>query len=317
MTGAAAPSNTAAREVVVGCVYVTLAAICFSAMLTFIRLATAEVHPFQAAFFRFAFGALFMLPYILRHSGPGTGNVWRTNNLRLHLGRTIFTVSATLTWFSALTVLPVAEAVSLNFTTPMFATIGAALILGEVVRVRRWAATMVGFIGVLVIVRPGFTEVSWPMVLPILAAVFMAGAVMFIKRLSKTDSAATMVNYQNLLPLPAFFVIALFFWTTPSWNALFYMALTGALGNLAHICLSRGFARADASLVMPFDYTRLPFAAAIAFLVFGEVPSIWTWVGAAVIAGAAVYIARREAQLAAQGRHDPTPPPPLDPKMPA
>lgn len=317
MSGAAQIAGNPARNVALGCLYITLAGALFSIMLSVVRLAAAELHPFEIAFFRFFFGALFMVPYILRHSSGGADNVWRSNRMRTHGLRSVFTVLATLSWFSALAALPIAQAVSLNFTAPLFVTIGAALVLGEVVRFRRWAATVVGFIGVLVILRPGVAAVEPAMALPILAAAFMAVSILFIKSLSRTESVATIITYQNLVPLPAFFIIALFVWTTPSWQVLGLVALIGLLGNLAHFFLTRAFALADASVVMPFDYLRLPFAAAVAFFVFNEVPDPWTWLGAAIIAASAIYIGRREAKLAAEGRRPPPPPPALEPKLPA
>ncbi len=305
-----------ARDIILGCAYITGSAACFSIILSLVRLLSTELHPFEIAFFRYFFGALFMLPYIARHATAATGAVFRTSRLHVHMVRGALALAATLTWFSALAVLPIAQAVSLNFTVPLFATAGAALILRERVRLRRWTATTVGFLGVLVIIRPGVGDVSWVMALPIVAAAFMATSALTIKSLTRTDSTATIISYQNLLPLPAFFIIALFVWTTPSWQAIGLLALLGLIANLAHLCLTRGFALADASIVMPFDYSRLPFAAGIAFLLFGEVPDPWTWVGAAIIATSAIYIARREALLAAQGKlPDPTPTT-LDPKLP-
>jgi drug/metabolite transporter (DMT)-like permease len=277
-----------------GALYMTVAAFFFSIMNYLVRLAGQELDPIQVAFFRNFFALLFMLPWLLRVGRAGLA----TNRLGGHIWRALLGMGAMFCWFYAVTLLPLAEAVSLNFTVPLFATVGAALILGEVVRARRWTATAVGFLGVLVILRPGFTEVTWVTGLPILAAAFMAGATLFVKSLSETEAPNTIVLYMNLLLTPLSLVPALFVWQWPSATTLFYVAVLGMLAAAAHIALTRAYAVADASAILPFDYTRLPFVAAIAFLAFGEVPDLWTWIGAGIIASSAIYIAHREMRIA-------------------
>jgi drug/metabolite transporter (DMT)-like permease len=230
-----------------------------------------------------------------------------TQRLSVHVWRALIGVAAMLLWFSALAVLPLAQAVALNFTVPLFATAGAALFLGEVVRVRRWSATIVGFVGVLVIVRPGFAEVSPAALLPVLAAVVMAVSTLVVKSLARTEQPAAIVFYMTLLMTPLSLPPALFVWQTPSWSALGWMGLVAVVANASHILMTRAYGVADASAVLPFDYTRLPFTAAIGYLAFAEVPDLWTWVGAAVIAAATFYIAQREAAQARAERHR-TPP---------
>lgn len=271
------------------------AAFMFAVMNAGIKLAAAEgLHPFQIAFFRNAFALMFLLPWLARMGFDGL----RTARLKVHLLRAVIGLIAMLCWFTAVVRMPMAEAVALNFTVPLFATAGAAFFLGETVRARRWTATIVGFLGVLIILRPGFVEFTPVMTLPIIAACFMAVTVLIVKSLSRTEEPMTVVLYMNLLLTPLSLVPALFAWQTPSLRALLLMAFVGACAVLAHIAFTRSFARADASAILPFDYARLPFVAAIGFLLFDETPDGWTWVGAAVIAAAAVYIAHRETRVA-------------------
>jgi len=276
-----------------GALYMTAAAFFFSIMNYLVRLAGQELSPIEVAFFRNLFALLFMMPWLLRVGRSGLA----TRRLGGHVWRALFGMGAMFCWFYSVTLMPLAEAVSLNFTVPLFATAGAALVLGEVVRARRWTATAVGFLGVLVILRPGFTDVTWVTGLPILAAAFMACATLFVKSLSETESPNTIVLYMNLLLTPLSLVPAVFVWQWPSTTTLSYMAMLGLLAAAAHIALTRAYAVADASAVLPLDYTRLPFVAAIAFLAFGEVPDLWTWVGAGIIAGSALYIAHREMRI--------------------
>jgi len=203
-----------------GALYMTAASFLFAIMNGAIRLlgdgwgdpAGEGLHPFQIAFLRNLCALTFMLPWLVRHGREGL----RTERLNIHLWRSAIGLIAMLTWFSAITYLPMAEAVALNFTAPLFATAGAALILGEAVRARRWTATAVGFLGMLIILRPGFTEFTPLMTLPIVAAVFMAGSMLFVKSLSRTERPAAIVLYMNLLLTPLSLLPAGFVWQWPT-----------------------------------------------------------------------------------------------------
>ncbi len=279
-----------------GALLMTAAALCFSLMNFVIREVAAELEPIQIAFFRNLFSLLFMLPWLARAGLSGL----KTGRLSLHVGRSLVGLAAMCCWFYAVALLPMAEAVSLNFTVPLFATIGAALVLGEVVRARRWSATLAGFLGVLIILRPGFGEITPVMALPMAAALFMAVSTLMVKSLSGSESPNAIVFYMNLILTPLSLLPALFVWRWPSAEALALMLFMGLMATLAHLALTRAYTKADASAVMPFDYARLPFVAVIAFVAYGEVPDLWTWIGAAVIGASAIYIARREAQVAAE-----------------
>lgn len=277
-----------------GALLMILAALGFSFMNIAIRIVAEELEPLQIAFFRNFFALLFMLPWLASAGMKGL----RTTRLRLHLLRAAIGMFAMVFWFYSIALLPLAEAVALNFTVPLFATAGAALILGEVVRARRWSATIAGFLGVLLILRPGFAEFSPAMALPIVAAVFMAFSVLIVKSLSDSENTNAVVFYMNLFLTPLSLVPALFVWRWPSWTALGLVVLIGLLAVLAHLALTRSYTKADASAVLPFDYARLPFIALLAYFFFDQLPDLWTWIGGGVIAASAIYIARREAQVA-------------------
>ena len=234
-----------------------------------------------------------MLPW-LAYRGLGA---LKTTRLRLYGFRTLLSVGAMLSWFSALAAAPIAEVTALSFTAPLFATIGAALILGESVRARRWTATAMGFLGVLIVVRPGLAEISPGAWLALMAALFMGASSLVIKSLSRTEDPNLVVFYMGLFMTPIVLVPALFVWQTPSLELWPWILAMGPVATFGHITLVRAFRAADASAVMPFDFTRLPFAALIGYFAFGEVLDAWGWIGAAVIVGSAVYIARREARL--------------------
>ena len=277
-----------------GALYMTAAAFCFALMNAIIRYTADSLDPLQIAFFRNLFALAFMLPWLWTQ---GLGGL-RTRRLRLHIVRGLVGYLSMVLWFFAIALLPLAEAVALNFTVPLFVTAGAAVFLGEIVRARRWSATAIGFIGVLIILRPGFGEVSWVTSLPVLAAAVMAATALMVKSLSETESPSVIVLYMNLFLTPLSLIPALFVWQWPSWPVLGLLVLLGLFAVLAHLAFTRAYAKADASAVMPFDYARLPFVAIIGYLVFSEATDLWIWLGAAVIAGSAIYIARREATVA-------------------
>jgi drug/metabolite transporter (DMT)-like permease len=233
----------------------TAAAFCFSVMNIAIRTVSAELDPLEIAFFRNLFALAFMMPWLVR---TGLGGL-STRRLGTHLWRAAMGMIAMVCWFYSVALLPLAEAVALNFTVPLFATAGAALFLGEIVRARRWSATLLGFLGVLVILRPGFAEASQLMALPVVAAAFMATSTLMVKSLARDDSPATIVLYMNLILTPFSLVPALFVWRWPSGTAVALLVLIGLLAALAHIALTRAYTKADASAVVPFDYARLPF----------------------------------------------------------
>ncbi len=274
-----------------GAIFMTVAALFFALMNALIREAAQELHVLEVAFFRNFFALLFMLPWLAR---AGISAL-RTERLGLHIWRAVIGLSAMSCWFASVTFLPMAEAVALNFTLPLFATAGAAFFLAEKVGPRRWGATFVGFLGMLVILRPGFVEMSPMAALPVVAAAFMAVSVLIVKSLSGTENPNAVVLYMNLFMTPMSLVPALFVWRWPGLETLLYLVGIGLLATVAHLFLMRAYVRADASAIMPFDYMRLPFVAVLAFLLYGEVPDGWTWTGAAIIAASAFYIARREA----------------------
>jgi len=282
-----------------GALYMIFASACFAAMNALIRLAAAELEPLQIAFLRNIFALAFMMPWLLRAGLKGL----RTERLKLHLWRGVIGITAMVCWFTAVVRLPLSEAVALNFTVPLFATVAAVVFLKEVVRARRWSATAVGFLGVLIILRPGFADLTLLMALPVVAAAFMAVSITIVKRLSDTESVGAIVLYQNLILTILSFVPSLFVWRWPSGlETWFYVAGVGFMAVLAHLALTRAYTKADASAIIPFDYARLPFVALLAFFLFGETADVWTWIGAGVIAASSIYIARREAVVAREER---------------
>ena len=275
----------------------------FGLMAIVIRVASKSMHPFEIAFFRSFFGALFALPLLVR----GGWRTLHTDRLGFYALRCAIGTTSMLSGFWAIAHLPLAQAIALSYSSPLFVTIGAVLFLGESVRLRRWSAVVAGFIGVLVIVRPGtdgFTAAS-------LVALFAAGmsgiVTISIKFLSRSDPPDTIVLLTTWLWVPLSLPAAALFWQWPDAALWPWLVLAGALGTGGQYCWTHALRLADASTLAPFSYLQLVFVAVLAWLAFDEMLDGYTALGAAIVIGASLYIARREAMLARQRRARPSP----------
>jgi drug/metabolite transporter (DMT)-like permease len=286
---------------ILGGLWMTLACLCFAGMNVIIRQLCHDMHPFEVVFFRNLGGLAFMLPWLVRVGASAL----RTDHHRYYLGRSFLGFLSMLLWFSALALMPLAEATALSFTSPLFATIFAVILLHEVVRRRRWTATIIGFLGAMIILRPGFAELGLAHAL-VLASSALAGInAILVKQLTRSESANAIVTYMTLYILPMSLIPALFVWVMPPMHTWPLIVGLGLIATIGHQAMTRAFVATDTSIVMSFDYARLPFVALIAWFVFGEVPDLWTWIGAAVIVASSTYIAHREATIARAGQTRP------------
>ena len=280
-----------------GALWMVVSAALFSSMTGIVRHVSLGIHPYEIAFFRYVFGLVALIPWIL-YSGQAT---FRTRRLGLHFVRALLALATVMFFFSAVSWMPLAEATALSFTAPFFTTLGAALVLGEVVGLRRWGAVVIGFAGAMIILRPGIIAVSPPALLALASAATLAGGVLAVKTLSRTETSDTIVLYQTVLVLVPALVPALVVWTTPDAVALMWLALIGTLATLGQLAYVRAYAAADAAAVVPFDFSRLIFAALIGATLFDEQADAWTWIGAAVIFGATLTVVRSKARQTRSG----------------
>ncbi len=285
-----------------GALLIVASTLGFAGMHACIRYASENggLHAFEIAFFRNLFGLLVLVPLFFRN-GPA---VFRTKRLKLHVFRGSIQVFAMLMFFSAVTMTPLATVSALSFTAPLFATIGAVLILKEKIRARRMTALAIGFIGMLIIVRPGMIEIDLGGLLVIGSSAIWAMAMLIIKDLGRTESSVTITTYMVVVMTPLTLIPALTVWVWPDWEMYLVFTLMGLLGSGAHVAMAQAFKEADATVVLPFDFTRLIWAGVLGFLLFGQMPEIWVWIGGAVIFASTTYIAYREAQVAVHGEKD-------------
>ena len=266
---------------------------CFAGMSAVIRDLSSEISPFQIAFFRNAIGLIFLVPLMWRLGFEiPRGPVLKAYGIRAAIG-----ICAMWVWYSALSITLLAEAITLNFTVALWMIPVAILLLGEKVGMRRWGATVVGFCGVLIVMQPGADTVNLGSLLAILAALLFAISMALVRLLARTQRPIAIVFYMNLVMTPLSLGPAIAVWTMPDLTQLGWLFFIGLLATVAHFGMARALSLVEASSVIPLDFTRLPFAAAIGYFAFGEVPDVWIWPGAALIVASAVYIARREARL--------------------
>ncbi len=299
MTDPAPMSQTPPRpfDPVAGALWMLASAAAFTIANIMIRPAAAEMHPLQVVFFRNVFGIVFMAPILFR-SGFG---VLRTKRLKLHLARGCTFLAGMTTWFWAVPHVPLVDAIALFFLSPLLITILAASVLGERVRVRRWSAVVIGFAGALLVLQPGAGTINAYYGLLLLNAVIWSLGALILREASKTEKPTTIVAHMYLWALPVSILPALLVWRDPSLEGLLWCMGIGFMSTLAHLSLARAFATAEASFVIPFDYSQLVFGALMGFAMFGEIPAWSTVAGSLLIVGAALYIARRESALARRG----------------
>ncbi len=257
-------------------------------------LGTEGLHALQIVFFRGAIGLLVILPFVWQAGGIAA---LKTRHPWVHAIRTLAGTVAILCGFYAFTRLPLADVTAITFTTPLFAVVLAVLILGEPVRWRRWTATAVGFLGVLIMVRPGGAGFDPAALIALGMGFGVAVAVTLVKKFPPAEKQAVMLFYfavgsTAISALPAAAV-----WRAPTLSQLVILVTIGVLGLGAQAMLIRAFRVGEASFVAPFDYSKLVIAGLIGFFVFSEVPDAWALIGAGVIVASTLYIARREATV--------------------
>jgi len=264
-----------------------------AAMSALLKLAQLDTNVFTAAFFRFLFGVLILTPIFLKTKL----NVFKTTHLKVHILRVIINYPSMLLFFYAINFVSIEKANSLTFIVPFIATILAVIFLGEKIYLYRTFALVLGFIGMLVIVRPGMIEVSSGVYMILVSSFLWAVMIIITKKLSKDDSPLTILSYQYIFMLFLSFIFALFNWETPSLKTLIYLFMAGFSGTIFHLTLYQAYKMVDVSLVQPYSFLVLVFASILGYFIFDEVPDLYTWIGAGIIFIGILIISIREMQI--------------------
>jgi len=252
----------------------------------------------QAAFIRYAFGILLLIPFLLRIKAREV----ITPRMGLHAVRGLVHGIGVMLWFFAMARIPIAEVTALGYTTPIFVTVGAAIFLGERFRIRRLIAVMIGVFGTLVIVRPGFIAVELGTLAQIAAAPLFAASMLVSKKLTATETSGGIVALMAVFVTLTLMPFAIATWRTPTVEELGWLFATAAFATLGHYALTRAYQAAEITVTQPISFLQLVWAALLGYYVFAETPDIWTIAGSIVIVGSATYIAHREATLSREGR---------------
>lgn len=273
-----------------GIVLMCLSTVAFSIMHGLVRFVSEVLPPFQIAFFRNIFGLAFLLPLLMR----SRFSILRTKRIGLHALRGIINIIAMLMFFTALSISPIAKVTALSFTAPIFMAILAVFVLRERFRIYRWLAILSGFIGMLIILRPGLVAIDTGALLVTASAGLWAIALLLIKILSRTEASLTIVAYMGIF-LGVFSIFpALWVWQPFGMQTLFWLALIGLFGTIAQMSLSQSLKETDPTALMPFDFLKLVWTALIGAWFFSEIPDVYTLIGAAVIFASGFFIALRE-----------------------
>ncbi|MGB1394826.1 MAG: DMT family transporter [Candidatus Puniceispirillaceae bacterium] len=256
--------------------------------------AHAGMHPAQTVFLRLLFALILILPFALR----ARLTFGKTQQLKTHMLRSAVGICAMWVWFLSISIVPITDQTALSFLAPIFTTLGAILFLKEIVRIRRWLAIIIGLSGAIVIVRPGFAELSVGHLYAVGSAMMMGMSMLLIKHLTAKDSPLMIVFFSHIFMTLLAFVPAMLVWSHFPPELYLYLMGFAPFAFFGHFALAKAYSLADASFVAALDYARLPFAALIGWLMFAEFSDIWTWIGASIIFASAFYIVRREVQLA-------------------
>jgi drug/metabolite transporter (DMT)-like permease len=267
----------------------------FSLMAIAVRELAGAIHAFEIQFFRSVGALIILAPFAL---AKGRASL-KTEQLRLHIFRNIVHFAAQLGWITGIILLPLSEVFAIEFTTPVWAALIAAVVLSERLNRGRIVAVVLGFLGILVILRPGVATIE-PGALAVLgAAVGFAITLVATKALTRTDSAITILLYMSLLQFPIGAIMAATAWTTPNPLQLFWLLMIGAVGLSAHYCTARALALADATIVVPMDFMRLPLIVLVGFVLYAETAEPLVVLGAVMIFAGNYYSIRRELRLRA------------------
>ena len=271
--------------------WMLLTGLLFIAVTGIVRHLGSDLPAVQAAFVRYAIGLGFMLPFLYR--------TLRTRliprRIGLHVLRGVVHGGGVILWFFAMARIPIAEVTAIGFTAPLFTTIGAVLFLGETLRARRIAAVIAGFLGTVIVLRPGIEAIHVGALAQLAAAPLFACSFVVAKKLTETESGSVIVAWLSVFVTLVLLPPALAVWRTPTLEELLWLTAVAACATAGHYTLTRAMRLAELTMLQPFMFLQLVWASLLGLVAFGEVPDVWTWVGGAVIVAAATYIAHREA----------------------
>ena len=270
-----------------------IASFCAVLMSVFLKLAQDDSNVFTVGFLRFFFGLLLITPIIIQSNFK----IYNTINFKLHILRCIINVPMMIFGFAALTYIPLEQIKAIGFLSPILVVILSVIFLGERIYLIRTFSLILGFIGTLIILRPGFIEINIGVYMVLASALLWSCVIIITKFMSKNDSAMTILTFQytfvTLFTLP----LAIIYWNNPSFISLIYTLLAAIVGTVLHLCINNAYKLSDLSIIQPVWFTQLVFASFLGFIIFGSLPDFFTWIGAILVFISVLIITYRENYL--------------------
>ena len=262
-------------------------------MGTFIKLAQEELNVFTTGFLRFFFGFLIITPYILKTKFE----VFSTKNLKIHILRSALNLPAMLLGFAALAMLPLEKMTAIHFIVPIIVTILAVIFLKEKIYLYRSIALVMGFLGMLIILRPGIIDISIGIYMALISSLIWSVVIILTKKVSKDDSAITILSHQYVYMSLFSFPLVIYFWDQPSLKTIIFILCAAMSGTILHIELNHAYKLVDVTMTQPYSFLGLVVSSIIGYFVFSDKPDFYTWLGASVIFCGVLLISYRELQL--------------------
>ena len=259
-------------------------------MVSGIKILSNELNAFILVFYRCFFGLIIILPFLFLQKFKDL----KTHNIKLQFLRCSINFYSMISWFIAIGTLQLEKAAAIGFTTPLFTTLLAIIFLGEAIKFHRITALIVGFIGILVIVRPGFIVLESGVLWLLSATISFSFVLIIVKKITEKDTSLTTAFYHMLFLTPPTFIISLFYWQNISFIQFIIFTVVAIFGFITQISSNQALKMSDASFVMPLQFTNLIWLSFIGYILFSEIPNIWTWSGGIIIFLAVIYIVFRE-----------------------
>jgi len=291
-------SNIRENSTLQGVCWMVLATLLFVAMTSIIRYLGSSIPSLEAAFIRYLFGTLMVLPFIIRHWPKSMSPL----TIKLYTSRSIIHTIGVGLWFYAMARIPVAEVTAIGYAAPIFTAIGAALFLGEKMRTRRIVGILFGFIGTLIILRPGFQELNLGQIAQLCATPMFAASFLIAKKLTDTESSIMIVGMLSLGCTIVLLPGAIIQWQTPTFHEFAWLMLTAFFATAGHYAMTRALKAAPITLTQPIGFLQLIWAIIIGYFLFDEGLDKFVLLGGAVVVGATTYISHRELQAARRGQ---------------
>ena len=275
-------------------IFLIIISIIFGTLMgTFIKLAQEELNVFTTGFLRFFFGFLIITPYILKTKFK----VFSTKNFKIHIVRSALNLPAMLLGFAALAMLPLEKMTAIHFIVPIIVTILAVIFLKEKIYLYRSIALVMGFLGMLIILRPGIIDISIGIYMALISSLIWSVVIILTKKVSKDDSAITILSHQYVYMSLFSFPLVIYFWEQPSLNTIIFILCAAMSGTVLHIALNHAYKLVDVTMTQPYSFLGLIVSSIIGYFVFSDKPDFYTWLGASVIFCGVLLISYRELHL--------------------